>query len=134
MDVVQEKEGREGGCAQVPIRLARAPSNNHHPHHHHGLFVCSRSSPSVFNMKNSELLDREISLAQSQMSELQARLRGLRSRRNALAPLCRLPPEILVCVMELLAAHRTEDPFANSQIRELALPYLVVTSTPESGT
>jgi hypothetical protein len=59
-------------------------------------------------MKASEFLDREISLAQSQISELQTRLRGLQSRRNALAPLCRLPPEILVHIMDGLAAYRTE--------------------------
>jgi hypothetical protein len=38
-----------------------SPSNEHHDRR---LFVCSRSSPSVFSMKNSELLDREISLAE----------------------------------------------------------------------
>jgi hypothetical protein len=61
-------------------------------------------------MKASEFLDREIAVVHNQVSELQTRLRRLQARGNALVPFCRLPTEILVRIMDMLAAPTSDAP------------------------
>jgi hypothetical protein len=67
-------------------------------------------------MEDIDRLDREIALVQEEVDKLQAHLRQLRARRNAHAPLCRLPPEILTHVMDILGV------YASKAFRALAFP------------
>jgi hypothetical protein len=67
-------------------------------------------------MEDLDRLDHEIALVQEEVDKLQAHLRQLRARRNAHAPLCRLPPEILAHVMDILGV------YASKAFRALAFP------------
>jgi hypothetical protein len=65
-------------------------------------------------MDTTESLDTTIALLQDQVVELQARIRGLQTRRNALVPLGRLPDEILLYILEIMAhADRYDPKFAS---------------------
>jgi hypothetical protein len=67
-------------------------------------------------MEGLDRLDQEIALVQEEVHKLQAHLRQLRARRNAHAPLCRLPSEILTHVMDILGV------YASKAFRALAFP------------
>jgi hypothetical protein len=69
-----------------------------------------RALSSISSMKASEFLDREIAVVHNQVSDLQTRLRRLQARGNALVPFCRLPIEILVRIMDILAAPTSDAP------------------------
>jgi hypothetical protein len=53
-------------------------------------------------MRRAKFITVQSKLLQTRIAELQARERALQTRRNALAPLCTLPTEILVHIMDFL--------------------------------
>jgi hypothetical protein len=55
-------------------------------------------------MRRVEFFGRETKLLQTQILELRAQERRLLTRRNALAPLCNLPTEVLLDILDLLSA------------------------------
>jgi hypothetical protein len=56
-------------------------------------------------MQRAGFIGRETELLQTQILGLKAQERRLLTRRNALAPLCHLPTEILLDILDLLAPH-----------------------------
>jgi hypothetical protein len=54
-------------------------------------------------MRRVDFIGRETKLLQNQILDLQAQERQLFTRRNALAPLCNLPTEVLLDILDLLS-------------------------------
>ncbi|EIN04697.1 hypothetical protein PUNSTDRAFT_122732 [Punctularia strigosozonata HHB-11173 SS5] len=57
--------------------------------------------------EEQEIIDKEIKMALEQIESLRNRVRSLRERRNSLAPVNRLPPEVLTSVFQLCVLNAT---------------------------